>query len=98
MEFFLERVVLGAEGTVTDKVGADDFISSLNVPSEIKARHCSFSRTSTGAKWDEDIFKAIDAIGKCHNLEKLTIVGGWSLNISSGYAKVCKQAKWGIWR
>jgi hypothetical protein len=75
MEFFLERVVPGAEGTVTDKVGADDLISALNVPSEIKAIHCSFSRTRKGAKWDEDIFKAIDAIGKCQNLEELTVGG-----------------------
>ncbi len=75
LDFFLERVVPGAEGMVTDKVGANDLISALNVPSEIKAIQCSFSRTSMGAKWDEDIFKAIDAIGKCKNLEKLTIVG-----------------------
>jgi hypothetical protein len=75
MEFFLERVVPGAEGTVTDKVSVDDLISALNVPSEIKAIHCSSMRTSTGANSDEDIFKAIDAIGKCKNLEKLTIGG-----------------------
>jgi hypothetical protein len=79
MEFFLERVVPGAEGMVTDKVGANDLISALNVPSEIKAIRCSFSRSSTGPEWDEDIFKVIDAIGKCQNLEKLTIVGGLEL-------------------
>jgi len=72
LDFFLERVVPGAEGTVTDKVGADELISALNVPSEIKAIRCSFSRTSKG---DKDIFKAIDAIGKCQNLEKLTVEG-----------------------
>jgi hypothetical protein len=60
---------------VTYKVGANDLISALNVPSEIKAIRCSFSRTRKGAKWDKDIFKAIDAIGKCQNLEKLTVVG-----------------------
>jgi hypothetical protein len=75
MEFFLERVAPGEEGTVTGIVGADDLISALNVPSEIKAICCSFSGTSMGAKWDEDIFKGIDVIGKCQNLEKLTIVG-----------------------
>ncbi|CAK9219605.1 unnamed protein product [Sphagnum troendelagicum] len=75
MEFFLERVVPGAGGTVTDKVGADDLISALNVPSEIKTIRCSFLRSSMGPVWDEDIFKAIDAIGKCQKLEKLTIVG-----------------------
>ncbi len=79
LDFFLERLVPGAEGTVTDEVGANGLISALNVPSEIKAIQCSFSRTSTGAIWDEDIFKAIDAIGKCKNLEKLTIVGGLEL-------------------
>jgi hypothetical protein len=76
MEFFLERVVPGVQGTVTDKVGANELISALNVPSEIKAICCSFLRSSTGPVWDEYIFKAIDAIGKCQNLEKLTIVGG----------------------
>ncbi|CAK9872616.1 unnamed protein product [Sphagnum jensenii] len=82
MEFFLERVVPGAGGTVTDKVGADDLISALNVPSEIKTICCSFLRSSMGPVWDEDTFKAIDAIdaiGKCQNLEKLTIVGGLEL-------------------
>jgi hypothetical protein len=74
LDFFLERVVPGAEGMVTDKVGANDLISALNVPSEIKAIRCYFMRTSLGAKWDE-VFKAIDAICKCQNLEKLTIVG-----------------------
>ncbi len=59
---------------MTDKVGANDLLSALNVPSEIKAVCCSFMRTSSGAKWDE-VFKAIDAICKCQNLEKLTIVG-----------------------
>jgi hypothetical protein len=73
MEFFLERVVPGAEGPVTDKVGANGLISALNVPSEIKAIRCSFPSTWSGAKWDENIFKAIDVIGKCQNLEKLTI-------------------------
>jgi hypothetical protein len=75
LDFFSERVVPGAEGTVTDKVGANDLISALNVPSEIKAIRCTFSGPSMGAKSDEDILKAIDAIGKCQNLEKLTIVG-----------------------
>jgi len=75
MEFFLERVVPGAEGMVTDKVGANDLISALNVPSEIKTIRCSFLRRGMGPVWDEDIFKAIDAIGKCQKLEKLTIVG-----------------------
>jgi hypothetical protein len=75
LDFFLDRVVPGAEGMVTDKVGANDLISALNVPSEIKAIRCSLSRLRTGAKSDEDIFKAIDTIGKCQNLEKLTIVG-----------------------
>jgi hypothetical protein len=75
LDFFMQRVVPGAEGMVTDEVGANDLISALNVPSEIKAIRCSFSRTSKGAKWDKDIFKAIDAIGKCQNLEKLTVVG-----------------------
>jgi len=79
MEFFLERVVPGAEGTVTDIIGADDLISALNVPSEIKAVRCSVARTIMDVKWDEDIFKGIDAIGKCQNLEKLTIVGGLGL-------------------
>jgi hypothetical protein len=76
MEFFLERVVPGAEGIVTDIIGANDLISALNVPSEMKAVRGSVARTIVGVKWDEDIFKGIDAIGKCQNLEKLTIVGG----------------------
>jgi len=75
-DFFLERVVPGTEGTGTDIIGADDLISALNVASEIKALHCYFSRTSMRAKWDKDIVKAIDAIGKCQNLEKL-IIDGW---------------------
>jgi hypothetical protein len=79
LDISLERFVPGAEGMVTDKVGADHLISALNVPSEIKAIRCSFSSPSTGANSDEDIFKAIDAIGKCQNLEKLTIVGGLEL-------------------
>jgi hypothetical protein len=79
MEFFLERVVPGAEGTVTDIIGADDLISVLNVPSEIKAVRHSVARTIMGVKWDEDILKGIDAIGKCQNLEKVTIVGGLEL-------------------
>jgi hypothetical protein len=75
LDFFLERVVPGAEGMVTDKVGANDLISALNVPSEIKAIRCHGTRSIMGVKWDEDIFKAIDAIGKCQNLEKLTVDG-----------------------
>jgi len=73
--FYLERLVPGAERTVTDGIGANDLISALNVPSEIKTIRCCFLRSSTGPVWDEDIFKAIDAIGKCQNLEKLTING-----------------------
>jgi len=75
-DFFLEGVVPGTEGTVTHINGADDLISALNVASEIKALHCEFFRTSRHDKWDKDIVKAIDAIGKCQNLEKLTIMGG----------------------
>jgi len=95
MEFFLERVVPGAEGMVTDKVGANDLISALNVFSEIKTIRCSFLRRGMGLVWDEDISKAIDAIGKCQKLEKLTIVGGldpeylgyWTLRSSHHFLK-----------
>jgi hypothetical protein len=88
LDFFLERVVPGAEGMLTDKVGANDLISALNVRSEVKAIRCSCTTTSTGDKWDE-VSKAIDAIGKCQNLEKLTIVGKFSLN----FRQLCQSVQ-----
>ncbi|CAM6056741.1 unnamed protein product [Sphagnum tenellum] len=90
LDFFVQRVVPGAAGMVTDKVGANDLISALNVPSEIKAICCSFLRTSEGAKWGKDIFKAIDAIGKCQNLEKLTVEGELELK---HFMRLCQSVR-----
>jgi hypothetical protein len=82
--FKLERVVPAAEGRVTHEgSGVNELISILNKPFEIKDILCTFNLNTGGrstdgierAHRDEDILEAIDAIGKCQSLEKLTIVG-----------------------
>ncbi|CAM6056742.1 unnamed protein product [Sphagnum tenellum] len=82
--FKLERVVPAADGRVTHEgSGVNELISILNEPFEIKAILCTFNlntgrRSIDGkqrAQRDKDILEAIDAIGNCQSLEKLTIVG-----------------------
>jgi hypothetical protein len=77
-QFCLRNDVLGTSTSSIDSVtlDIDDLVSTLNMPCSFSAIDCNFQLAGSYSALDrKKRLKAIDAIGRCESLKKLTISG-----------------------
>jgi len=77
-QFCLWNDVLGTSTSSTDSVtlDIDDLVSTLNMPCAFSVIDCNFQLAGSYSALDrKKRLKAIDAIGRCQTLKKLTISG-----------------------
>jgi hypothetical protein len=77
-QFYLWNDVLGTSTSAIDSVTLDiaDLVSTLNMPCAFSAIDCNFQLAGSYSALDrKKRLKAIDAIGRCQSLKRLTISG-----------------------
>jgi hypothetical protein len=77
-QFYLRNDVLGTSTSAIDSMtlDIDDLVSTLNMPCAFSAIECNFQLAGSYSALDrKKRLQAIDAIGRCQNLKRLTISG-----------------------
>jgi hypothetical protein len=77
-QFYLRNDVLGTSTSAIDSMtlDIDDLVSTLNMPCAFSAIECNFQLAGSYSALDrKKRLKAIDAIGRCQSLKRLTISG-----------------------